>query len=171
VVSTYAGPDGDGVGLRVAADFTNDIVHVPSARVRRLLDPPAGVAAGHAVLAPGCRVEFSDPDAAPAVAPAAAHEVLLVAARAHEEEPYALYPLVIGRSTYPAPAADADAPALDDTELSLSRALVAAADGALGRLAANAYHRRAARAAWADRYTPPTSICTHPTHTCHSPHM
>ena len=148
--------------LSVAVDFSNDVVNVPVHRVRRLLEGvPMSLrddsSSGNTALVPGCRVEFSAVTTAEQGGAAAElfsdrchHEVLLIAARAQDSDTHALYPVIVGRTSYPTPAVDYDTPTHEDTTQSLGGTLIKAAGASIGRLAANAFHRRVSRAAWAE---------------------
>ena len=164
--SSHVGDGGESaLVLSVAVDYSNDVVNVPVRQVRRILEglpstlrdeSSAMGAAGKSALAPGCRVEFTmatgerGGSSGELFSDHCHHEVLLIAARAQDSEMHALYPVIVGRSSYPTPAVDYDAPTHEDTTQSLSSTLVRAANASLGRLAAHAFHRRASRATWAE---------------------
>ena len=153
-----------GLVLSIAVDYSNDVVNVPVRQVRRLLewlpsrlrDEGSAAGAGKSSLTPGCRVEFTTASVQRGgtsdelFSNRCHHEVLLIAARAQDSVTHALYPVIIGRSSYPTPAVDYDTPTHEDTTHSLKGTLVRAAEASIGRLAAHAFHRRAGRAAWAE---------------------
>jgi serine/threonine protein kinase len=147
--------------LRIAMDFSNDVVCIHPSQVQSVWDARSDSHIERTnksgLLNPGSRVIFSvdstvgNPsqlDRRPS------SEMLIVCVRGVGEGGLhsALLPLVLGRSSYPLPAGEIDLPECQDTKASLSRSIRQISHAAFGRLSADAFSRRSARARWSEAF-------------------
>ena len=145
--------------LRVALDFSNDIVCVQLSQVLSVFKSSAdssgrdGSEGGG--LVQGSRVLFSpgttDIQYVNVFEERCVQDSLMVSVScvgADGVTTTSLFPVVLGRSSFPLPAHEVDLPLCDDTSAIFSNSTLEIAQTLLGRLSAYAYHHRSTRASW-----------------------
>ena len=147
--------------LRIAMDFSNDVVCIHPSQVRSVWDARSDSHIERTnksgMLNPGSRVIFSVDSSVGSPSQLdrrPAQEMLIVCVRGVGEGGLhsALLPIVLGRSSYPLPAGETDLPECQDTKASLGRSIRQISHTAFGRLSADAFSRRSARARWCEAF-------------------
>ena len=144
--------------MRVALDFSNDIICIKSSQIIKVLASSSNPQPSYGRMDIGSRVTFNL-EASSSINDVIEEnrnvlEVIMTLVRCEKDGSKfsALVPLMVGRSSFPLPARDIDLPECQATASALTHTHKDITQTAIGRLSAYTFTCRSARAAWLDTF-------------------